>query len=935
MLRTLGNIIICCIVVVSLSDAQTIKGIVTSSLEGEPLIGAYVGIKGTTTGVTTDIDGRFELDYRESFPVTLEVSYIGFLDLEIQVASATQDLNIELAEKNITLEDVVIKGQRISDKQKKSALTVESLDLLAIKEAASDNFYDGLGALKGVDLTAASLGFKIINTRGFNSTAPVRSLQLIDGVDNQSPGLNFSLGNFLGSSELDVLKVDIIQGASSAFYGPNAFNGVISMETKDPFFQKGLSFYNKMGERALFETAVRWADTKRNKNGHEHFGYKVNFSFMRAYDWEADNFDPVFDTQTDQSNPGRFDAVNIYGDEYLPPLDFSTAPPWNFPGLGQAHRTGYRERDLVDYNTRNLKANAAIHYRTKPEKGMFSPEIIYSSSFSNGTTVFQGDNRFSLRDINFYQNRLEFRKRDKFFIRAYATHENAGNSYDPYFTALRLQEEAKDDVQWAQDYSGFWSGNIRPRIRNLGYPRLEFDPETGQFTFDRDAANMWLNEFQDSLFVWHDMAAAAANMANPLVPETRDFFEPGTDRFRDKFDQITQAKSNDEERGTRFFDRSALYHVHGEYKFEPTFVDEWIVGGNARLYAPNSAGTIFIDTGDVVIRNFEYGLYTGMTKLFFNDRLTASATFRTDKNENFDRVFTPAASLVFQPDDINFFRVSFSSAVRNPTLADQFLNLNVGRAILVGNLTGRENLITLESFGTYRSTLQQDDLEYFDVAPIRPERVRTFEAGYRSTLFEKLYVDLSYYYSIYNDFLGFNIGLEAEFGPSGLPTDIQAYRVSANSLNEVTTQGAGIALNYYFAEKYMINGNYSWNRLNVAFPDDPIIPAFNTPEHKFNIGISGRNLDFFIGQIHIKNLSFNVNYKWIEGFLFEGSPQFTGFVPTYDLLDAQINYTVDEWRTTFKLGASNLLNNMQFQTYGGPRIGRLAYFTILYEWNKK
>jgi iron complex outermembrane receptor protein len=95
--------------------------------------------------------------------------------------------------------------------------------LLRSKKRPSANFYDGLGSLKDVDLTTASLGFTVINTRGFNSTSPVRSLQIIDGVDNQSPGLNFSLGNFLGCSELDVKKVDLIVGASSAFYGPNAF----------------------------------------------------------------------------------------------------------------------------------------------------------------------------------------------------------------------------------------------------------------------------------------------------------------------------------------------------------------------------------------------------------------------------------------------------------------------------------------------------------------------------------------------------------------------------------------------------------------------------------------------------------------------------------------------------------------------------------------
>ena len=114
-------------------------------------------------------------------------------------------------------------------------------------------------------MTTASLGFVVINTRGFNSTSPVRSLQLIDGVDNQSPGLNFSLGNFLGASELDVQKVDLIVGASSAFYGPNAFNGVISMTTKSPFVHQGLSASMKAGERALFETAVRYAQAYKTK----------------------------------------------------------------------------------------------------------------------------------------------------------------------------------------------------------------------------------------------------------------------------------------------------------------------------------------------------------------------------------------------------------------------------------------------------------------------------------------------------------------------------------------------------------------------------------------------------------------------------------------------------------------------------------------------
>src|SRR5439155_22659563 len=163
------------------------------------------------------------------------------------------------------LKGVEISGSRISEKQKEAPLTIESIDRIAIKECAQTSFYEALGTLKGVDLTSASLGFTIINTSGFNSTSPVRSLQTIDGVDNQAPGLNFSLGNFLGCSEVDVLKVDLIAGASSAFFGPNAFNGVISMSSRSPFIKPGLEVMAKTGERNLLETSVRYAFVLKNK----------------------------------------------------------------------------------------------------------------------------------------------------------------------------------------------------------------------------------------------------------------------------------------------------------------------------------------------------------------------------------------------------------------------------------------------------------------------------------------------------------------------------------------------------------------------------------------------------------------------------------------------------------------------------------------------
>lgn len=913
----------------ALSAQVTLNGVILDAETGEGLIGASVLVKGTTTGTVTDLDGGWTLTV-SGLPSILQFSYLGYATTEVEVTSPDQDLNVRLGGDATTIAVVEVKGQRISDKQRQAALTVETMDAIAIKETPAANFYDGLGSLKDVDLTAASLGFKIINTRGFNSTNPVRSLQIIDGVDNQSPGLNFSLGNFLGASELDVNRVNLVVGASSAFYGPNAFNGVISMETKDPFLQQGLSAQIKVAERNLIEGGFRYAQAYKNKDGREWFAFKVNMFGFRADDWVADNLDPVFDTDLGRDNPGGYDAINRYGDEFNRSFDFS-----GVNGLGVIRRPGYLEEDVVDYNSENIKAGVALHFRLNPERTLESTELLVSSNYSTGTTVYQGDNRFSLKDIQFYQHKLELRKRDNFFLRAYVTHEDAGNSYDPYFTALRLQDYHKTDARWQSDYRTAWLRTVPQQVRELeGFPVC-----TGCSVPERRQAEREFyltDQVQQLLPGFHSQVLDQVALAS--TSETNDLLVPGTPEFQMVFDSITSNLLG--QGGTRFFDRSALYHLHGEKQFksiwaptEESYLDV-TVGGNFRQFTPNSQGTILLDTMGRNIDVNEFGLYGGGT-MNVDNKFKISGSLRMDKNQNFNLLFSPAASIVYLPGDKTTLRASFSSAIRNPTLNDQYLFYNVGRAILLGNIDGVQDLVTVESFVDVISSDIPDvsGFELFDVDPIQPEQVRTLEFGARSTIGEKLYVDATYYYSRYTDFIGFNLGLDVSTF-QGAITGQQAYRVAANAQDVVTTQGFSIGSNYYFGQYYSINGNYSWNVLNTQ-TDDPIIPAFNTPEHKYNIGISGRNIPLNVFTKPVQDFGFSINYKWVDTFIFEGSPQFTGPIPSYGMLDAQINFTAKKINTTFKIGASNLLDNRVFQVYGGPQIGRLAYASATYNFVKK
>ncbi|MFX5743221.1 TonB-dependent receptor plug domain-containing protein, partial [Acinetobacter baumannii] len=84
----------------------------------------------------------------------------------------------------------------------------------AIRQAPAANYYDMLTNLKGVDVVNASLTFTSVGTRGFNSSGNTRLNQIVDGMDNQAPGLNFSVGNIIGLTELDVDNMELLQGAS-------------------------------------------------------------------------------------------------------------------------------------------------------------------------------------------------------------------------------------------------------------------------------------------------------------------------------------------------------------------------------------------------------------------------------------------------------------------------------------------------------------------------------------------------------------------------------------------------------------------------------------------------------------------------------------------------------------------------------------------------
>ena len=125
----------------------------------------------------------------------LLVSCFSLLSLASQAQQASDSTKI------IQLEELVISASRLQEYISKSPVSIEKVGQKAIRQSAAPSFFDALENVKGVQMITPSLGFKVINTRGFANTTNVRFVQLVDGMDNQAPHLGTPIANALGPSD--------------------------------------------------------------------------------------------------------------------------------------------------------------------------------------------------------------------------------------------------------------------------------------------------------------------------------------------------------------------------------------------------------------------------------------------------------------------------------------------------------------------------------------------------------------------------------------------------------------------------------------------------------------------------------------------------------------------------------------------------------------
>lgn len=891
-------------------DTVTIEGRVTSQADGLPLAGATVQLSGTSTSAETDADGRFTLVVGAARPVTILVSQIGYLDQEVVIdAPGARPAAIALAEVPAVGGEVVVMASRYEESILRSPVTVEKLDPRSLRETPAASFFDALNNVKGVDLGTQSLTFKSLNMRGFGANNNTRVVQLIDGMDNRSPGLGFAFGNVAGVSELDVQSIEILPGASSALYGPDAINGILLVTSKDPYLFPGLSaqvrqgvnhFYDPDAEPALlYDYAVRYA--RAFDNG---VAFKLNAAYLAGLDWHAADqservanrakvIDPERDTRA--TNPA-YDGVNVYGDENT----ILFGPEAGALAGERVSRTGYREQDLAEYEIGSLRLNATAYYK-------IDPDVTASAawSFGQGNTIQTAGARNYIPAYQRHQARAEVAGK-RFFVRTYTTQLTADQTYNMTALANQLNQAASPNDAWAADYAAAYGGSV-----------------AGVRAGD------------------HNAARAHAD---------RGRLQPGTRAFDEAQDRITDTLALDG--GARTIDSSDLYHTEGMYNFEDLVrvgsgraavaLTDLVVGANWRRYALDSGGTVFLQraNGSEYSIN-ELGAYAQAVLSTYDERIRLILASRWDKNQYFDAQLTPRASVVVNPVDQHFLRLSFQTGFRNPSpqnlLTDApgsgFQQLG-GAPAVVERYDLRDNPgYTLASVQAYRNAgdaTRTESLQRYDVQALDTEKVSTWEAGYRGEAAQMVAWDAYVFFSEYRDFIGDQTIVQPDAmdggagDPAGTFTDDTSRRlvIAQNNQDAIQVLGWAAGADMALPGELVLSGNVAYNRLHKFVSPTDNLSFFNTPRYRTNLTLAHREV--------IEHLGFAVTWRWQDRTYWEQAFGQT-YIPGFHYVDAQVSYRIPGWRTIVKLGGSNIFNDYYRQGYALPAVGALYYLSLTFD----
>lgn len=222
------------------AQVTTVRGIVTTEEDGEPVIGASVIVKGTSLGTVTDVNGRFELSGLPPSATRLLISYISLMAKEVAIAP---QVSVTLKSDTHLLDEVVVTALGISREKKALGYTAQEVKQNALVQGKDNNLLNSLsGKIAGVRITntQGDVGSSRIVIRGETSIAGENQpLFIVDGipVDNSQLNARSSGRDFKNAiadlNPEDIKTLTVLKGPNAAaLYGARAAHGAIVITTK-------------------------------------------------------------------------------------------------------------------------------------------------------------------------------------------------------------------------------------------------------------------------------------------------------------------------------------------------------------------------------------------------------------------------------------------------------------------------------------------------------------------------------------------------------------------------------------------------------------------------------------------------------------------------------------------------------------------------------
>lgn len=782
-------LLLCMILPIMAFSQGTVSGNVTDATYGGPVAGANVVIKGTSTGVTTDFDGNYEITV-SNFPATLVFSSLGFETKEMRVTGPTT-LNVALGESATGLDEVVVTGLGTSIKRSNLANAVSTVSSEELVGTTAQTTLDGAlyGKLTGVNITSSSGapgGGFALRLRGISSiNGNNQPLYIVDGVyvnNAEIPsGLRFASGANRGNEENsanriadldpnDIQNIEVLKGASAAaIYGTRANAGVVIITTKrgrqgktDIRFSQDTGFntiINKLGLRPWTAQSVEDA-----------FGaaevdlYNAAIASGGLIDYEDEIYGEtglITDTRISASGGGestRFFVGASYRDEE------GIIKNTGFDRFSLRANVDHRISKTFSFSTSSnyVRSNSSRSFTGNENEGGLS--YGYTLAFTRPwIDLFPDENGVYPDNPNYSGNPI--------LVRDLAKNEDSNNRF---IQGLKFTTDILNTGQDAVKL--IFNGGI-DYLANETYvyvPEIHQAQRGNQNGFIGVGKNIFTNFNYQTIGVWNHNA-----MDGALALTTQggiSYLEQQTDLV---FNQATQ-----------------------------------LIPNQTNL-SQGSAQSITQTTSTVK----EFG-YFGQVEGNYQDQLIGTIGYRLDKstlNGDPNKYYGfPKASLAVNLHNFDFWNSSFLDRLKFRAAYGE-----TGSSGAFGSaFTGLNQVSIGGTGGSSINTLKGDP-------DIEPETSSEFEVGFDAGLFDKVSLEVSYYNRKVNDLLLSRV----------LPTST-GFGSETTNLADLENNGleVGLNINAFSQENFVWNStvNFWFNRSEITRLD---VPAFPQPGAGFGLGL--------------------------------------------------------------------------------------------------